>query len=477
MKTLFALFGAVALLFPVAARSAPVEVNNLAELARVSALDGQEVRLKPGVYRMTEYLTPAVLEEIRAGVDRTQKRPPVPMFVFRGNNNRIDCAGAIIEIDTALYRKLPQGGYTRCLIIAGAGNTITGLEIRNTGPGDRGSGGNILSVAGERNTLEGVTLHVHGSFPYGYGDLLGKGGPNLVSLQKQSGIQVLGSGSTLRRCRVFSRAFGHCFYIQAGENIRLEDCYAEGVMRSTDDMLRETSGPAFDLGFKSVYVNRDGRHAIEPGYVKSLTEDGFRTYGNAGSVTLVNCTAVNTRAGFEIGAKDDAPVKTVIDNCVARGCERAFLIGSQTIVRRSRGDIVHGPLLYLRGGRDSEVELELVGDGPKSLVHAVATIAGENHRVRLTAQRGERAIPALPIFFGFAMPEHAEMASPIKPAPTMRVTLMNEIAVAPMITSDTVTDSKVETSSRTVTDAELRASPGSWGLPPSGIAPGTPAKK
>lgn len=33
--------------------------------------------------------------------------------------------------------------------------------------------------------------------------------------------------------------------------------------------------------------------------MKSLSEDGFRTYGGAGSVTLVNCTAVNTRAGFE----------------------------------------------------------------------------------------------------------------------------------------------------------------------------------
>ena len=71
---------------------------------------------------------------------------------------------------------------------------------------------------------------------------------------------------------------------------------------------------------------------------------------------------------------------------MARGCERAFLIGSHTIVRRSRGDITYGPLLYLRGGRDSDVDLELAGDGPQSLVHAVATIAGENHRVRLTRQ-------------------------------------------------------------------------------------------
>jgi hypothetical protein len=334
-----------------------VSVASLAELARVAAADGQTIRMEPGVYRMADYLTPEVLAGIKAGVDRKHSRPPVPMFVFRGNGNRFDLRGVVLEIDTSLYRLLPQGGYTRCLIIAGDRNTFDALTIRNTGA-QQGSGGNILSVAGEGNTLENVTLHVHGSFPYGYGDLLGKGGPNLVGLQKQSGIQVLGAGTVLRRCKVFSRAFGHCFYIQGGDNIRIEDCYAEGVMRATTDMLRDVSGPAFDLGFRSVYQNRDGRHVITPGYVKSLVEDGFRTYGGAGSVTLVNCTALNTRAGFEIGAKDDAPVRTVIENCVARGCERAYLIGSRTVVRNSRGDIAHGPLLYLRGGRDSDVELE-----------------------------------------------------------------------------------------------------------------------
>ncbi len=453
--------------------AAEIEVASLAELARVAAQDGQQVRLKPGVYRMTDYLTEPVLAKIHAGFDKKQGRPPVPMFVFRGSHNRIDCAGAIIEIDTSLYRKLPQGGYTRCLIVAGTDNTITGLSIRNTGP-NQGSGGNILSLAGERTTLEDVTLHVSGSFPYGYGDLLGKGGPNLVGLQKQSGIQVLGSGSVLRRCRVYSRSFGHCFYIQQGSHIRLEDCYAEGVMRATSDMLRDTSGPAFDLGFKSVYENRDGRYAIAPGYVKSLVEDGFRTYGGNAGIALVNCTAINTRAGFEIGAPDNATEKTVLENCVARGCERAFLIGSQTVVRRSRGDMAHGPLLYLRGGRDSDVELELVGDGPQSLVHAVATIAGENHRVRLSPQPGERATPALPILLGFGMPDHAEMSSPIRSATARGITLVNEIAAATVIISAAVTDCQVTTTGRSFAEAELQKNPGPWGGRP---APGVPPEK
>ncbi len=458
------------------AGAAVTEVDSLAALADATRGSGAEVRLKPGVYKMEDYLTDDVLKTIREGIDRSQQRPPVPMFMLRGNDNRVDASGVTLEIDTSLYRKLPQGGYTRCIIIAGKGNTLNGLSIRSTGP-ETGSNGNILSVEGPDNTLENVTLHVRGSFPYGYGDLLGKGGPNLVALQKQSGIQVIGSRTLLKRCKVFSRAFGHCFYIQGGEGSRVEDCYAEGSTRGTSEMLADTAGPAFDLGFRSVYRNRDGRFTITPGYTKSLSEDGFRTYGGAGSVTISNCTAVNTRAGFEIGAKDDSPTKTVVENCVARGCERGFLIGSHTIVRGCRGDIVHGPLLYLRGGLKSDVQLELIGDPPQSLVHTIATIAGENHRVRLTAQEGFERMPALPILLGFGMPMHAEMSSAIDPAVAKGIDFENRISFANVITSDQIVESKIETTGRRFSDADLRKDPGPWGLPPNGVANGVPAKK
>lgn len=471
LASLLILFRAISVC--VAAES--VTVTSIAELAGAAAGSGREVRMKPGVYRLADYLTPAALEVIKEGVDHSLPRPPVPMFVFRGANNHFDLRDVTIEIDTSLYAKVPQGGYTRCFIVAGDGNTIEGLTIRNTGP-NQGSGGNILSIAGANNTLNEVTLHVFGSFPWGYGDLLGKGGPNLVRLQKQSGIQVLGSRTLLRRCKVFSRALGHCFYIQAGDDIRIEDCYAEGSLRSTTEMLTDTSGPAFDLGFRSVYKDRDGRFVITPGYVKSLSEDGFRTYGGAGNVTLVNCTALNTRAGFEIGAKDDAKTKTIVENCVARGCERGYLIGSRTVVRRSRGDVAHGPLLYLRGGLESDVELELIGEAPESMVHVMATIAGKIHRVRLSTQRSFKAFPSLPILFGFGMPQHAEMASEPEPAAAQKIDLVNEIGFAPVISSDLVTESKIETTSRRWIDADLRKDPGSWGLPPDGIANGQPVK-
>lgn len=441
------------------------QVGSLRELAEAAAGNNRTIRMSPGVYQMADYLTEPVLEAIRAGVDRSLPRPPVPMFVFRGNENRIELKGVILEIDTSLYQKIPQGGYTRCLIVAGKGNRIAGLSIRNTGPGDQGSGGNILSVAGDDNTLEDVTLTVVGSFPYGYGDLLGKGGPGWVALRKQSGIQVLGNRSVLRRCKVTSRAFGHCFYIQEGGDIRLEDCHAVGATRNTSEMLRDKEGPAFANGFRSVYLNRDGFYQIVGGYTKSLSEDGFRTYGSAGTVTLLNCTATNTRAGFEIGNKDDSPKKTIVEGCVARGCERAFLLGSHVVVRRSSGDITHGPLLYLRGGNGSDIELELAAGAPVSTVHALATIAGSGHRVVLSGPGAADAGPGLPVLLGYGMPEHAEMSSPIRPAGATDIQLTNNLNEVTVVTGELATGCTVRSANpaRIVTAKELQNPPeGKW---------------
>lgn len=445
------------------AQGKAVEVSSVAELAKVAAESGREVKMKPGVYRMSDYFTDEKAAEYKRNFKPVEGRQPVFILEFAGSNNRFDLRDVVIEIDTALYPKLPGGEYTRCVFISGNNNQFNGLTIRNTGDPDRGSNGNILSVYGDGNLLENISVYVTGSSPYGYGDLLGKGGPNIAPLQKQSGIMIGGADTVLRRCKVISRAFGHCFYIQGGINTRFEDCYAEGTMRSTNEMLRDTSGIAFKLDFRSVYENRDGRFVITPGYMKSLTEDGFRTYGGGGpknrrteKTVFINCTAVNTRAGFEISGSEDQTDKTILDGAQAFGTERGFLIGPNVVVRNSRGDVKYGPLLYLRGGKNSEIDLEVVGNTSDYTVHALATIAGENHRVRFYTNEVSRSLPSYPIMLGFGMPSHAEMSSAIKPLATKNVTLINEITRVPIIKSELTTDEKIESKGLTVSDADSK---------------------
>lgn len=442
-----------------------IEISSVRELAEYAARSGNRVRMRPGVYRVADFLTDGEIAKVRAEVPADAPgRPPVWMLRFSGSGNRFDLSGVVLEIDTALYRKLPRG-YVRCLFVRGDDNVLAGLTVTNTGP-NQGSNGNTLSVWGDGNVLEDVSLYVSGSSPYGYGDLLGKGGPNLVATQKQSGIMVAGRRNTLRRCRVVSRAFGHCFYIQKPEglvtdDVRLEDCHAEGVTRSTADMLREADGPLARLHYGTIAENRDGRYLVVPGYRKALCEDGFRTYGGTGRITLVNCTATHTRAGFEIAGPDDpAAGRTLIEGGSALGCERAYLIGSNTTVRNSRGDTQYGPLLYLRGGRNSDVELEWCGEGSDYTVHALATVAGEGHQVRLfTREPADRAAPGVPVLLGYGMPANAEMASPFRPAATRGVRLTVDLDRIAVIQGAEATDCTVTARGPVLPDAQTRRLP------------------
>ncbi len=430
--------------------SQAVEVSSVEELMEYAGKNGNELTMKPGVYRVNDYLTPERIAAVHEHAkDFKGGRPPMPVLEFSGDNNTFNCDGVILAIDTSIYPELPQTGYHRFFFISGNNNTIKGLTIRYVGP-NQGTNGNCLTLWGDSNTLEEVTLYVHGSSPYGYGDLLGKGGPNLVNpLRKQSGIMVGGDNCTLKRCKVITRAFGHCYYIQGAHNTVLEDCYAEGVHRTTNEMLAEESGLAFEHNFESVYENRDGRYLMTPGYSKALCEDGFRTYGGGGpknqttgKTTLINCTAINTRAGFEIVGPREGD-KTELMGCIALGAERAFLlINGNIITRRCRANIVHGPLLYLWKGSNADVEIELVGGMPETTVHDIATISGAGHRVKLTRWAPGGDLPHLPIMLGYGMPAHAEMSTPMLPEEAMDITLINETGM-PVIASELVADCSV----------------------------------
>ncbi len=435
--------GALLLTAGLSAHGAEYRISSLQELMQLAEKSGNEITLAPGTYSVKDYLTPERLDAVGKEVDRTkEKRPPVPVLTFSGNDNTFHLNGVVLEIDTSIYEHLPTFGYHRFIFVSGSGNRFQGLTVRYVGE-QRGTNGNALSLWGDRNTLENVRLFVHGSSPYGYGDLLGKGKPGLAPLHKQSGIMVGGDDCTLKRCKVISRAFGHCFYIQGARNTLLEDCYAEGISRATSDMLKERDGLAADFNFKSVYENRDGRFEITPGYCKSLTEDGFRTYGGGGprnqktgKTTLINCTAVNTRAGFEILGPADVAAATELIGCTAFGCERAYLLINGNIrTRDCRGDTAHGPLLYLWRGENADVEIEWAGEGSDYTVHALATISGKNHRVKLTRWAPEGPAPRLPILLGYGMPPHAEMSTPIPPEEAAGIELINETGM-PIVHSD-----------------------------------------
>ncbi|MEF8788483.1 MAG: hypothetical protein V5A84_05390, partial [Planctomycetota bacterium] len=378
-----------------------VTISSLKELDKYSGRSGHHVKLEPGLYHLSDYLPAEKLKQ-RGQSDNYY------FMIFSGSNNVFDMGGVTLVVNNKLREALSAPVHRhREFVISGDGNVFKGLSILNTGAEGinvrEGSsrGGSVLSVQGDGNTLRDLTLHVEGSWPYGYGDLLGKGRNRIVGpLRKQTGLYVGGDNNRILGCSIYMRALGHGFQLGGAKNNYFENCYVEGEMRSTDAMLDEGPGElAHKLDYRMQWHNRQGEQKIPPGYMQCLAEDGFRHYGGVEGSTYVNCTAKNMRHGFAMGSGTD-----MVKNCTATGCETAFLVGNDIEIINSRGDAKYGPLLYLQGGKNSDIEIELMPAESDWKIHTLATIAGSNHEVTITPYEGKERDRKLPIHLGYGRP-------------------------------------------------------------------------
>lgn len=401
----------------------PPMLSSLTELADAAPKSGQKLKMKPGKYRLTDFIPPASIPERR-------KQKQWQFITFSGHDNSFDLRGVTIELDTALRQKLGSPIHTDEFLISGSNNTLQGLTVTSLGKGIA-HGGAVLGVAGRGNTLRDCVIHVEGSAPYGYGDLFGKGG------HKHSGIHITGSGSRFIGCKVFQKAFGHAFYLQENcDDVVFEGCHAEGVMRLTDDMLAETSGMAFERKFMSEVMNRGGTRRIQPGYMKALSEDGFRTYHTHRGLVLRRCTVKNMRGGFEMRTKS-APR---VENCEVIGCERGFWVSDGAVVTKCRGDAQFGPLLYVEGDK-AKVDVRLLpAEAARVKVHAIAALYGRDNEVTIIGARPR----AMPILVGFAPPTMGENASPNTERQARGLILRNQTTM-PVVIGSKAEQSRIHT--------------------------------
>lgn len=394
LKALFSLMTACVFISMAEARN--ITVSSFAELASAVRKSNQTIRMKPGKYPITEFLN-------SDSIDAKLKRKDYAYLDFNGNNNNIILKGVHFEIDTRLREMLRHPIHTSEIVFSGKENTIDGLRISCTGNGIS-PGGSVLQVSGAGNRILNFDITVRGSFPYGYGDLFGKGGPDVIRHKKHSGFLVTGNRTTVKGCKLHMFSYGHGFYIQQNvSDIQFEDCLVEGELRMTEDILAEKSGPAFDVNFRTWTTNREGKYVVTPGYMKSLCEDGFRTYGEIKNVSFKNCVARNTRGGFEL--RTNGGIR--LENCTTTGTERAYWIGNGAIVKNCKGDANYGPLLFVEGNHVT-VDIQLLPDESDRLVHSLLTVQGRDNTIRIT---GKRSKP-LPILIGFTHPEHGESMSP-----------------------------------------------------------------
>lgn len=393
-----------------------IKINSLKELASYASKSNNIITMSPGVYQLTDYLSVNSML-------KCHERKEFQFITFSGNNNVFNLEGVELEVDNKLREALKAPLHNSEFLITGSNNTFKGFTIRYKGKGTA-KGAAAFVVGGKDNILKNIVLHVNGSFPYGYGDYLGKGKKSIVKHKKHSGILITGTNTKLYGCEVFMKSLGHAFFIQGGDNTYFKDCYAEGEIRATDEMLAETSGPAFDNNFASIYRNYEGKKKIPSNYMKSLNECGFRTY-STGKVTAINCVAKNMRVGFALA-------KVSLKNCEAINCERGYYL-NKAVTENCRGDAKYGPLIYLVGDEPSKIDLTLMPGETNMNVHAVATICGKGHEISIKNFDKQERKKVIPIMLGYGMPSSGEISAIIPEKSAENIKIKNTASLALVI--------------------------------------------
>jgi len=249
-------------------------------------------------------------------------------------------------------------------------------------------------IAGNGISFTGTSFIVRGSYPYGYGDMLGKGAGSAVFLKKHAALQVTGDGTIFDGVYVKVAAFGHGIFMQGADNTTILNTVVEGEVRLGADMYEDGPG---SLGDQFNYTQQQpdwfAGQAIDRERMYNLTEDGIRAYTQGtkldgttvrtGSITVKNTYVKNMRGCITtpLAAGD-----VYVENTTIEGCTIGYALPNDGVIVNSRGDASYGPLYHstYSSRRNHEVELELL-DGPAPTGnHPLMYVAGSGHEIELT---------------------------------------------------------------------------------------------
>ncbi len=378
---------------------AVIEVEDIAALQPYLKLSNINVVVKPGTYRITaaDMKSGKYPAESEVELGRLKR----VLMLFEGCNSTYDFTGVTVEIEAEVFTDL-DAKYREFINVQtlGNNNVIKNLKLidiadRNDAP-NRGCVNVMLD--GSFNRIEGVEVYSTGSYPYGYGELFGKGGPYTVSgIKKHCGCLVRGFKNHVLNCKIIHHGYGHCLFMQGADYPTIEGCYIESEMRNTNEILKEKGTVGAEIDFKTYFG-----YQIPANYTIALSEEGIRAYNGGDTMidgvrykrgtsnpTILNCYIKNARAGVTL---THATGTKYVEGCTVIGCERGFCIGSGDIVN-CKADTQYGPALGVDYERDRGMVADLtllpnVGEplGGNGSKHA-AIIIGNNHKI--TLRRGE----------------------------------------------------------------------------------------
>ena len=358
-----------------------VDVDSLNELSKKLDTSNECIRVTPGTYHF---------DADNVGEGKLFSNNHV--LQFTGSNNTYLFDGVTFEFDTEIFRQFGREDVNE-FHVTGRNNVFKNLVMKDIGNTAPFQTAQAVIMDGADNRVEGFTITTKGSYPYGYGDIFGKGRTRTLNHRKHSGVLIRGDRNHLKGLSLHMRSYGHGIFVQGGHDVLIEDCYVEGELSTVDAVLAErgTGTDADEINFETAWGYN--LQQVTGNYHFSLQEDGIRAYStgnvygtdesrNTGDITVKNSTVKFMRSGVTLGLSRG--VKHV-ENTTALGTETGFWVGSNSRVINSRGDASVGPLYSEDAARgNSVIELTLlddvvlkVGDTP------TIYLAGDDHNMTL----------------------------------------------------------------------------------------------
>ncbi len=376
-----------------------IEVSSLEALQPYLKMSNVNVKLTPGTYRVTA--ADFSVGKYKATSEVVEGNLTQVLLLVAGENSTYDFTDVTIINEVEVFAKL-NGRYSEYvnLHFLGNGNHVKGLSLKDEGALITYNGGctNVI-VDGAKNLLEDVSLNIRGSYPYGYGEIFGKGHDHLIGLDKHCAMLVRGNYNHILNCDIFSQSYGHLLFMQGAENPTIEGCHIQGSIGTTDAVLAEagTGSIADELEFMTIWG-----YKLPAGYTLFFNEDGIRTYTSGNTmvdgvrysdrqtrdITVKDCYVRNARGGVALRLGGG---KKYVENTTAVGCDSGISTGAGT-VKNCFADAQLNIALGMAYDNDHDMDADVTllpyeGDeynGPKQ----AAFIRGYNHNIRFRRGAG-----------------------------------------------------------------------------------------
>lgn len=335
-------------------------VTTLAEFRADIKKDGQKIRMKPGIYRVTDADIPTSYPAGHEVYDLTKKGQKVSrqlqhLFAVTGSNNYFDLRGVVFETPVSVQSKLSMAAHVASSWdVTGANNTFEGGYFRNITdmpyPTYRVTE-NEFHVCNDHNTFLNCTFVMRGSQPYGYSDFYGKGSSEFGLLNKHAFMAIEEANQTaLIGCRMYMQTYGHCLHFHRHvDGVLIKNCLISGTLRPTDDIFKEVAGRAKEYGFNLMFR---GKKPIPHDEVIPLTEDAVRTYEpDDRNITVIDTTVMRQRGLFQLLGVGDYTLQNVTTLEAGDFCyDISAGNHGKVVVKNCFADVAYNPVFNLTRG-------------------------------------------------------------------------------------------------------------------------------